>query len=141
MAYYKIILDDNVIDVGCAFLKWNTKRKKLNYCSIDEGQFIQGYKTGTVYTTSWLKPAPQGADSYNAIEAIIIDETEFNDIKEMLDEGETVVVETPVVPETPVERPVVQEEEKPMSIAEMRETIIHQQEQIEMLLETLNIKE
>ena len=137
MTCYKIIQDNKVTDVGCAFLKWNPERKKLYICNVDEGQFIQSYLNGTIFTTTWLKPAPKGAGSYPVVEAVVITEQEFEDLLKILKEGES--VEETIPPEViPVQEHEIPEEEKPMSIPEMREIIKKQQEQINLLLEQYN---
>jgi len=134
MTFFKVQKNNNVVDVGCVFLKWNSKRHKLFICEVDEGQFVQSYKD-RIYKASWLKPAPAEAKEYELAEVVVITETEYNDIKALLDEDETVPVEEePVYEEPVVEEPQTQEE-KPLTIAQMREIITEQQKQIEVLME------
>lgn len=137
MTYFKIIENKKVIDVGCVFLKWNSNRHKYYICDIDEGQIVQGYVHGDFYTSEWMKPSPPDATKYPILEVDIIDETEFEDLLAILDEGETVeVAEEPVIiPQDEAQN--APEEEKPMSISEMRATILAQQKQIEMLLDKI----
>ena len=137
MTYFKVIQDDKVISVGCVFLKWNTKRHRLFICDVDEGQFVETFDEKYIFKDIWMKPAPEEADPYPYAKVVIIDLLEYEDLLALLQEGETVTLET--VPE--VARPVVQtevQEEKPMSIAEMREILLMQQQQINSLMEKIN---
>ena len=134
MTFFKIIQNEKVVNIGCVFLKWNEKRKKLYVCDVDDAQFVQTFDESNIYTASWLNPPPKEAGEFESAEVVVIDEAEFDELRELLSEGEEIVVEQPaeqyVMPVTPAEQP----EEKPMTIAEMREIIIKQQEQIETLL-------
>ena len=139
MVFFKILNDDQV--TGCVFLKWNTKRRKMNVCDPDYGQYVQSFKEDKIYRAYWLKPVPEGAPEYELSDVVVIDHQEYEDLKTLLSEGENVpnsVVE-PVVEEEHVEQEPPQEsEEKPLSLAEMRAIIAEQQKQISMLMEQLN---
>ena len=137
MTYFKMIQDSKIVDVGFVFLKWNTKRNKLYVCDIDEGQFIQSYNEKTIYKTSWLKPSPEGVCEYETATIVVINETEFEDLKELLSGGESVEVED-VIP-VPIKHEVYleSEKEKPLSLDQMRELIAEQQNQIELLMEKI----
>jgi len=136
MTYFKVIQNKKVVTVGCVFLKWNMKRQKLFICDANEGQFVQSYDELHVYHDSWLKPSMAHDIEYEEATIVVITEQEYEDLLESLDEGE-VVEESPVIEEEPVEVQIP-EEEKPMSIAEMREIIARQQEQINMLINKLS---
>ena len=138
MTYFKIIKNDNVVSVGTVFLKWNSKKNRMFACDVNEGQFVQTYDEEKIYTAYWLKQAPEDAPKYEEAEVVAIDKVEFDDLKELLTEGEEVPVE-----QEPEYTPTVHdndeaEEEKPLTIAEMRLLIINQQKQIEDLLQRLN---
>ena len=138
MTFCKMLKNDKVVNIGCVFLKWNIKRHRMNVCSVDEGQFVQSYDEKTIYKDSWLKPAPEEAKNFEEAKIVVIDQIEFDDLKELLNEGEEVLVEKPEPlpsPQVLTEEPV---EEKPMSIAEMRQIIAEQQKQIDLLLEKFN---
>ena len=137
MTFFKIIKDNEVINIGCVFLKWNDSRKKMYICDVNEAQFVQTLDESNIYKASWLKSAPRKAGKYETVTVEIITEAEFNELKELLNEGESIPVEEPVVPEEHHEEPVEEPEEKPMTIAEMREMIRVQQKQIEALMEML----
>jgi len=139
MTFFKILKDNEVIDVGFVFLKWNKKYQKLFVCDVDDGQFIQSYDEKNVYYASWMKPHPEEAGLYPASEVVEITQGEYEDIKLLLSEGETVSQEL-VEPEPALESPELHQEEaveKPLSIAEMREIIAKQQEQINVLMQRL----
>lgn len=134
MTYFKIVKNNKVIDVGCVFLKWNNEKKKMYICDVDDAQFVQTYDESKIYKASWLNPAPKEAGSFKSAKVVVIDETEFNDLNELLGEGEVVSEQ---VEEEQRQEPQKHDEipeEKPMTIAEMREKIIEQQKQIESLL-------
>ena len=137
MTYYKIIQDDTITDAGFCFLKEN-KKGTLLYCEIDDAQLMQSYDGNKLYHCEWLKNVPTFTD-YETCEAVVIDEAEYNDIVAYLDDGEEVPV-TPDEPE-PVEpdEPEDEEdtEEKPMTLAEMREKITEQEETIAMLTDCI----
>ena len=130
--YFKMIVDNTIVDVGYTFLKWSIEKKRMFACDPNEGQFVQSYKETHIYKDSWMKPSPEVEGVINA-EVVSISEIEYLDIKAMLEEGEEIVVEQPPV----VEQPAVQEPEqnKPLSIAEMRALIVEQQKQINELME------
>ena len=106
----------------------------MHICDVDSGEFLLSYDEQVVYRDSWMKPAPQEAKSYELATIQVITEQEYNDIIALLGEDEPVLVE-PV----PVENPIIEHEEpeqaKIMTLAEMREMIKTQQQQIESLME------
>jgi len=136
MTFFKVIQDNKIVTVGCVFLKWNQDNKALFVCDVDEGQFVQSYDELHIYHDSWLKPAPRKAGKHEEAKIVIITQQEYEDLLAELDEGE-ILIETPSIPEPEEEMPEPPEEEKPMSIAEMREIISRQQEQINSLLDKL----
>ena len=137
MTYFKVIQDKKVVSVGTVFLRWSIKRHKLLICGVDDGEFVQSYDEQHIYHDAWLKLAPNEAGKHEEATVIVIDAQEYEDLLAILTEGETIDYETPVIPEQQEETqlPV---EEKPMTIAEMREIISRQQEQIEMLIQRLS---
>ena len=79
---------------------------------------------------------PDGAPAYETAKIVVIDETEYDEIRALLDDGE----EVPVDPAPPEPEPVgpddpVEPDERPMTVAEMREKITEQQGSIDMLIE------
>ena len=142
MTYFKILIDNKIVSVGNVFLKWNSKRHKLYVCDVDEGQFVQTYDEKNIYKASWLKKAPKDAKTFDTANVVVINETEYNDILTSLQEGEPIIEEVtePKREEYVVEHEPEPEQEKPMTIAEMRKIILEQQKQIEMLIEKVEKK-
>lgn len=135
MTYYKIIQNNQVIDAGFVFLKWNERRQSYYIANIDEAQFAQSFDQTRVYRDGWLKPAPN-ATGFEDAEIVVIDKTEYEEIRALLDDGEKIELPEPEeVTETIIEKPDVKPiSEQPMSISEMRQKILEQQEQIAILM-------
>ena len=136
MIYFKVLQNKTVIDAGHSFLTWNERYHDFFYCETDSAQFVQSSRNEKIYRDAWLKPFPSEATGYELAEVVVIDETEYNDVVALLDEGEPVPQEEEpeeIVPEVIPE----EEEERPMTISEMRQTILNQQEQIQMLTECI----
>jgi len=137
MAYFKIIQDDKIVSVSHVFLKWNEARKNFHLGDTDKGQFVLAFDESKVYRDEWMKPIPEEANGYEHATVQAIDEAEYEDLKALLSEGEQVQEDPEPVVQEPIHVPEEPEEEKPMSIAEMREIIKMQQKQIEALMETV----
>ena len=139
MTFFKVIRNEEVISVGCVFLNWNETKHRLLVCDVDKGQFVQSFDEKYIFRDTWMKPAPTEAGEYPLAKIVIIDEREYEDLKELLEQGELIAVEKPaeINPQSgpQIEEP---EEEKPITISEMRELIIKQQEQIKALMEKVN---
>lgn len=131
MNYFKIIQKKKVVNIGCTFLKW--ERDRLFVCSEDDGQFIQSLDEKSVYRDSWMKEYLEEFTGFENAKVVRIDETEFNDLKAMLDDGEEVSEQEVLIQEQP-EETIEPQEDKPLSIAEMRRLITEQQKQIEELM-------
>ena len=136
MTYFKIIQNNIVTSVGSVFLKWNTKKSKLFICDVDKGELVQTYDEAHIYRDDWMKPLPKEAGEFESANVVIISEQEYEELHEIFDNGD--VVEVQYIPEQTTEKVQPPIEEKPMSIAEMRETIVKQQEQINMLIKKLS---
>lgn len=138
MTYFKIIDNGQAVDAGWMWLRWNTKHKCLMACEPREAHYVQNYTETAVYRFGWLNPLPDGAPMYPAADGAIIDADEYNDLIEILDDGET--VPEPDEPGPEPDEPGGDdpepgddtEPERPMTIAEMRQ-------RIQELEETLNI--
>lgn len=140
MTYYKMIRDNIIIGAGFIFLKWNEKHRCLFACSVDDAQLIQTHDQTAVYHADWLKPVPTAAGEYETVQAAVIDAVEFDEIIALLTDGETIENNTDEA-ENIVEQPDSEiqndETEKPMTVAEMRQSIADQQDQINMLTECI----
>jgi len=133
--YFKVLKDDKVISVGDLFLKWSTKQHRYFICDVEQGEAVMSFDEH-YYRDNWLRPIPEEA-KYEEATIVVIEQQEYEDLLALLKDGE----EIPVVEEVPVEpepEAATLEEEKPMSIAEMRAIILEQQEQIKTLMQKMN---
>lgn len=140
--YYKIIRDGQVVDAGEMWLRWQHKNRIMLHCDPSEAQFVMAYDGSAIYRVQWLNPAPAEAGTYEVVEAAIIDKQEYLDLRAVLDDGETVPVPEPVVPEPdlppePEIREELPETERKMTVEEMRQRIKSQDEQITLLTECI----
>lgn len=140
MNYFKIIIDGIVKDIGATFLKWNSKHNMLFCCDVQDAEYAQSYTQNTIYHDNWLKPISNTAVVYTNADIVIINATEYDELKALLDDGEQIIVppeeQQPIEPENPSpDEP--QEEQHPMTVSEMRSKIIQQQQQIDMLTSCL----
>ena len=136
--FYKLIRDGVIFDAGAMWLRWQTNNRIMLRCEPSEAQFVMGTDEA-IYRVQWLNPAPAEAGQYEVIEAAIIDRQEYEDLRAVLDDGETVPIPDPVVPEPdtellPDEEPG-QEEDHPMTVQQMREKLAEQDATIQLLTE------
>lgn len=140
MVFYKIIRDGTTTDAGFVFLKWNEHSRHTVACDVNEAQFIQSFDQEHIYHVDWLKPVPEAAGQYETVEAIAIDAAEFDEIRALLDDGESIPYEPPA---SDIQEPVEEQEqpgeqeERPMTVGEMRQLVTEQQERISMLEDCL----
>lgn len=127
MAHYKMILSGEVIDVGNRFVYWVPENRILAYCDANHAEMIQSaIDDGKLYHTEWLRRIPHGAPECTEVELKRIEESEFDELKALLGDGERVEEvrepgpepEPELEPETPPE-----EQEKPMTVQQMRDKI------------------
>jgi len=140
MSFYKVVRDGNVIDAGEIWLKWQAKNRIMVSCPPDEAQFIMSHDGNTVWRVQWLNPAPLEAGTYETVEAAIIGKQEYLDLRAVLDDGEVVPVPEPIVPEPepePEPDPEQPEEEKPLTVQQMREKLVEQDATIQMLTDCI----
>ena len=133
MTYFKAIQNGTVVDVGSVFLKWNEKRKKFYICDVEEAELAEG--SNGLYRDYWLKASDKEAKDASIV---VIDRAEYDEIRALLEDGE----EVPAPPETPKLEQITPAtpgviEDQPLTISQMREMIISQQEQIEILKEKI----
>jgi hypothetical protein len=134
--YYKLIRGGVIFDAGEMWLRWQPKNRIMLRCEPSEAQFVMG-RDETIYRVQWLNPAPAEAGRYEVIEAAIIDRQEYDDLRAVLDDGETVPVPEPVTPEpepVPEPEPEQPETERPMTVQEMRQRIADLTAALDMLL-------
>lgn len=144
MSYYKLIRDDVIFDAGEMWLRWQHKNRIMLRCEPSDAQFVMG-SDETIYRVAWLNPAPAEAGQYEVIEAAIIDKQEYLDLRAVLDDGETVVIpEDEVIVEEPESELLPAPEDEPafepaMTVQQMREKIVEQEQQIADLTEALDM--
>lgn len=141
MTYYKIIVDGSVVDAAFTFLRWDERLNRLLGCDPKDAHFIQSHDGNTVYRVGWLNPVPDAAKvRYETVDAEIVDKQEYDDLRAVLDSGETVPepddeeLQPDVSDDTTEEEP---DAEKPLTVQQMREKIAEQEASIAMLTECL----
>lgn len=137
MTYYKIIQDNHIVDAGFVFLKWNERRHRLNLCDENEAQFVQAHDESCVYRDEWLKPIFEASIEFTPAQIVVINKTEYDDIRALLDGDEILPVQPEIQEEEVVSEPEKPAEETQLSISDMRRLIQVQQEQIALLTEKL----
>lgn len=97
---------------------------------------VQGVFSGKNYHDDWLRDPPDGDDSFDIASIVTIDDEEYDELYELLDDGENVPVPEPE-PE-PIPQPVPDEPDtepdRPMTIAEMREKIQRLEESLDIIM-------
>lgn len=142
MTFYKIIRDGEVVDAAYTFLQWNERHLCMMVCEPRDAQFVQSFDGEHVYHVAWLNPVPEALDGrYETVEAMLIDQQEYDDLRAVLDDGEIVLV-PPEETEQPDNPPVEPDEDdepqdKPMTVQEMRDKIKEQEEAIAFLTDCI----
>lgn len=133
MNYYKIIKNNLIIDVNDVFLCYLQKHKKIVKCDLKCAQLIQSSDEKTFYTADWLCPLPKWA-SHEKVQAELISEEEYLQLKEQLQLDKTIAV--PVLKQEDIEEGEVEElpVEELMSANEMRRKILELENIIKQLL-------
>lgn len=135
--YYKIIKDGIVID-AVEGSPWVCKGKH-GYpvrCGPDRATGVLSHDSSIIYHIDGA--APLG--DYQDVIVADIGWQEYDELRALLDDGEEVPVPEPVIPEPepePEPAPEQPEQEKPMSVQEMREKITAQEQQIAELADQL----
>lgn len=143
MTYYKIIKDGQAVDAAFTFLRFDERLGRLIGCEARDAQYVQSMDGETVYRVGWLNPLQNGAPAYETCECVLINAQEYDDLKAVLEDGETVQeptedAEAPEEGQGEVpEEGQPEDEEKPLTVAQMREIISKQQEQIAMLTDCI----
>lgn len=146
MTFFKVIIDKKIVDVGNVFLKWDEKYNQMYSCDKDEGQFVQGQKEHNIYRANWMRQYPSEATGFQPAEVVIINDSDYDDIYELLSSEQTIDQEMAKPENLQIEEPIQHEEEEPketsnsLSVAEMKKLILKQQEQIDFLLKQITDK-
>lgn len=133
--YYKIIKNNEIIDINNQCFKYQPKHQKIISCQDKYAQLIKFSNGNEFYTAEWLNPLPEGV-YYQTIQAKEITKEEYNSLKEQLKVEETIpIIEEPIeTAETEVETVSEQEPEKVMSASEMRQRILELEKIVQQLL-------
>ena len=91
MRFYKILKDGKIVDANFVFLKWDQNSAGLKFlveCDIEDAHYIQTTDQKEIYRVNWLNPVEDNGE-FETVEATLISEDEFREIRDQLDEGET----------------------------------------------------
>ena len=131
MTYYKIIKDGVVIDANFKFFRHQRKHLNIIRCEERVAELVQSSDEKTFYRAEWLRPLPDRVCHHPVVEVVVIDEAEYNELKEQLQLGKIIVPqvleEEPVVEIEPVEKP---KREFLLSIRELYERIERLEEKV-----------
>jgi len=135
MRYFKIIQGNEVVDVSFTPMKWSVKYGQMVGCSVAAAQFMQGTISEKAFRDGWMRHTNAPETVYEEADVVEIDEVAYNDIYVTLANNEKIEID-PEEPQIYVAPKVTEvKEDRPPSIAEMRQIIHDQQEQIEALKE------
>ena len=137
MTYYKIVKNNEVIDVNNKFFRFLKKRLIPISCTPNEAEIVQSSDGQKYYTAKWMKPVPAQLN-VELVKVFIISEEEYNSLKEQLQLNEIVVIE-PVQEEEKeviattevIEQP--KEIQKVVNIRELYEEIRQLKEELKLL--------
>lgn len=140
MTYYKIIKDGQAVDAAFTFLRWDERLGRLIGCEARDAQYVQSMDGETVYRVGWLNPLQNGAPAYETCECVLINAQEYDDLKAVLEDGETVQepTEDAEAPEEgqgeAPEEGQPEDEEKPLTVAQMRAKIAELEEMLDIIM-------
>lgn len=133
MNYYKIVRDGIVVDANCVFLQFRPKYGLIVPCEARDAHYIQSSDQADIYRVQWLNPLPPGAPVMEIVEAVEIEATEYAELREQLDLGESVEYTEPEEPggEEPEPEPVEEySADTVLTPSVMRRILIEQNETI-----------
>lgn len=127
MRYFKIIKENNVIEVSTILIRIDRNHNIPFNSDINKAQFVQSRNGETLYHDNWLRSVQDVTYDYEPATIIEINQSEYEELEAMLEEYETLQVELKPDTET-ITQEICEEyennkEEKPMSISEMRAKI------------------
>ena len=128
-----------VVDANFVFLKWAQNGAGVPFlttCDIEEAQYIQSYDQKEIYRVRWLNPVDDGG-MFPTVEAVLIDEEEYNEIREQLDDGEPIPDPDPEPDPDPNPEEVMTVEIMRRKIIELEEKNAEKDEHIEFLEDCL----
>lgn len=140
MTYYKIIKDGQAVDAAFTFLRWDERLGRLIGCEARDAQYVQSMDGETVYRVGWLNPLQNAAPTYETCECVLINAQEYDELKAVLEDGETVQepTEDAEAPEEgqgeAPEEGQPEGEEKPLTVAQMRAKIAELEEMLDIIM-------
>lgn len=124
MNYYKIYENGIVVDVNHLFFRVQPKFNRIIACEPRHAQLIKASKEEKYYTTNWLLPLVKPLPGVTSIEAVEIDEEEYNKLQTQLSQDEVILPATLEIERVVEKEKVVEKEpERVVSIKELFERI------------------
>ena len=138
MQYFKVVQNKKVIDIGINFYLWSKKYRLYSCCDINKAQAAGGVIHEVMYHDDWLTNLPSDANNYCKAQIVLIEKEEFDELKELLEDGEPVIIEEKEE-EVQTEKTdsitnIVDQYPHLMTIQEMREKIIELSNTVESLI-------
>lgn len=103
MLYYKIIVDNVIMDVGTSlnFARYSTKHHIIMYCSAEKAEYLV-LDNGSLFHADWMRPIQKGAPQSMLAEISSIEWDEYEALKKQLASAEQgISQEEPILQESP----------------------------------------
>lgn len=124
MDYYKIIQNGEIVGVGTRYLRWFLRSKGYYYCGLNLAEAVEDDVSGTMFHPMWMHESPSEAYVLPVATVEEIDYTEYDELYNQLDDGETIPVPDPEPEPQPEPSPEPEPDpERPMTVQEMRNKI------------------
>lgn len=85
MNYYKVIINDIIVDAGHTFLRWVDRNHFFLECGIEEAEFVQSTSGEIIWRDTWMNKVLSNEPVYELAEIVIVDEEEYNELRKSLD--------------------------------------------------------
>ena len=134
---YKIIKNNVVIDVNNLFLKEHQTKHVLVKTTVEDCNFIISSDGLTLYTTAWCWGVEDSKYKPEKVEAILIDEEEYLQLREQLQLNKTIeYIVQPETQEPQIITPDLTENEKVevLDAIAMKRKILELEELVQQLL-------
>lgn len=136
MYYYKIIKNNEIIDVNNVFLCISKKYPDMLIpCELRNVQYLQSSDGEQLYITNWTAPVSHPLYSPELIEAVLINEEEYQSLKDTL-QNQTIIVEENEVQPSNQQEEFAENIDEPqvMNITEMKRKILELEQLVQKLL-------
>ena len=96
MRYYKIIIQDKVVDIATeeSFIEYQVKNKLLLFCTRQKGQYLQG-NAGALYRSTFMTKVITDEVPYQQANIVEIDKEEYNILVKTFETNEEILIEQP----------------------------------------------